>query len=104
MRDQLPSTTCKAEGRWVEYPIYQQGTVWKCDIHHTGRLSIFLSHIPSIVGFGGVQFEEQGDDTWYFVLTAGAGTFSHIAACWCEATKYNVKPATPVKARFWVEG
>lgn len=90
----------KKEGRWVEYPIYYAIDYWSCNVkHYESRVSLHKLHeLPSIVGFGGVQFEGQSvEDSWSHDLTCvldGGWVYTQFRG--------GRKPATPVKARFWV--
>jgi hypothetical protein len=94
-------------GRWVEYPIVpSHDNKLHLEVHGINefgtvdrlcRCPIYM--LPSIVGFGGVQFKEQKNDEWSFELNCGLTKGG-------ETSMYSpeiVRPATPIKARFWVK-
>jgi hypothetical protein len=91
----VPSNYTFAEDRpkFVEYPIFDDYG-WSCSVEHLRKrdesVLYSLHELPSIVGFAGVKFADIGfDDSWF-------GCPSWI--------KPNGQPATPIAARFYING
>ena len=94
------------EGRWVEYPIFinKSNQYYINAPAHFGVgccETIYLYELPRFVGFGGVQYENESDNSWNTYVSAIARdnhTYQSVTD-----REGNMKPATPIKARFWVE-
>jgi hypothetical protein len=80
--------------KFVEYPITcRGGKYYECSVTHVNDICS-LFELPSIVGFAGVKFEGIEKDGFRTILSA---------------VIYNPDlnediPATPIAARFWIEG
>jgi hypothetical protein len=72
---------------WVEYPVKDCSGTYHCYVDHK-RTNYLLSRLPDLVGFAGVQFEGGGETFWMCVCQSGGSNEN--------------KPATPIKARFYV--
>jgi hypothetical protein len=99
----------RAAARWVEYPI----VVDECNeyvcfvIHHADNRStveLNITELPSVVGFGGVQFEGQAkEEFWTHNLSANIdqdGVLWNVS----QHSGDSRMPAAPIKARFRVKG
>lgn len=93
------------KGEWVEYDIYSDNGFWSCDVIHLnlpGEGRLMLYELPSIVGFGGVQFDGQRDKSeWNMTLSMCIGPDRFLFSSVCEDAEY--KPATPINARFYID-
>lgn len=85
------------QGHWKEREIYNIGETYKFELHGS---SFFLENAFSMVGFGGIQFEDEGG--WFFYLMSDWGLDQYST----DGHLYDEpgKPAVPKKVRFWVEG
>ena len=94
--------TVEKNGQWVEYPIIQKGSEHICILDGKPRWSgeFNLYQLPSIVGFGGVQFLNAGNE-WHMKINALWDDYN--ALCDYRNDGVPCNPATPIKARFWVE-
>lgn len=79
-----------------EYPIHIKGNHYFCEIEHTEATLYLLSELPSIVGFAGVQFKGGHPDEWSMSISQTVSGYS-------STNDPKQKPATPIKARFYVE-
>ena len=92
--------------RWVEYPIVANDWAYVCDVKHISEFDgdyteCDLYQLQAIVGFGGVQFDGQKDDEWSMDVALFIDKDGDT--CAYDTGEYHNKPATPIKARFWVE-
>ena len=77
-------------GEWVEYKIDSDGVKYYIKRFGPNNERLLLSTLPQVVGFCSILWAgtESGFDMW--------GPY--------QPNLTTDKPATPVKARFWVEG
>ena len=93
----------EAEGRWVPYPIVRKRLGYAVDTgcdNYEYLTDAVMS--PENMGlFGGVQYEGQrAINHWSMATTSFIDSNGGLQG---RSNKAN-KPATPIKARFWVEG
>jgi len=85
---------------WVEYAITvteNRTFGYRCKIKHIHNSELGIHKLPSVVGFGGVQFEGGDPQVWSMCLCLTISGYKSTGDS-------KQIPATPIKARFWVEG
>ena len=91
----------KVEPKFVEYAVYNDRGVWKCEVLHR-KEQLALGKLSCIVGFAGVKFKEGGR-TWHMntvALIDEHGAFTDYE----NVNGDRTKPATPIAARFLIGG
>ena len=87
------------EGRWVESAITDWAGQYYCMIIPPVWFEIDnipIHQLPSVVGFGGVQFNGGHPHEWTFQINQTISGYH-------STNDPKQKPAIPIKARFWVE-
>lgn len=94
----------KPEPRWVEYAVvFDSALGYQVVLEHGHRISLTAATNGYQVGglYGGVQFEGQSPSDWY------TDPLQYIDddgfPCYIDNGLGKLRPAVPVRVRFWVE-
>lgn len=97
--------TRDTKGRWEYYDVTEYHNSMLCERKYYG-ISMWnqgwttLINAASLVGFGGIEFEERPNQ-WFMSLQLIEYGLRNRFLDFCGDIR--VKPATPKRVRFWVE-
>lgn len=97
------------EGKWVDFDIDEEGFFKVSNRYNTSipfrwfEWREVLKKFPELTGFGGWQY---GDDynNWVSEPRVYRSTSFSFVNSYENNDSHNVRPATPKKIRFWMEG